>query len=44
MIFDAKGNSLEDGPGIRSVIFFKGCVLDCLWCQNPEGKKASPEL
>ncbi len=43
-IFEIKHNSLEDGPGIRSVIFFKGCPLDCTWCQNPEGKKQNPEL
>jgi pyruvate formate lyase activating enzyme len=44
LIFDVKGNSLEDGPGIRSVVFFKGCPLDCLWCQNPEGKQGLAEL
>ncbi|MBE0649156.1 MAG: glycyl-radical enzyme activating protein [Bacteroidales bacterium] len=43
-LFDIKHNSLEDGPGIRSVVFFKGCPLDCKWCQNPEGKKRTPEL
>ncbi len=44
LIFDIKHNSLEDGPGIRSVVFFKGCPLDCVWCQNPESKKVTPEL
>lgn len=43
-IFEIKGNSLDDGPGIRSVIFFKGCPLDCTWCHNPEGKHPEPEL
>lgn len=44
LIFDVKHNSLEDGPGIRSVVFFKGCPLNCQWCQNPEGKKQTLEL
>ncbi len=44
LIFDIKHNSLEDGPGIRSVVFFKGCPLNCAWCQNPEGKKQTLEL
>ncbi len=44
LIFDIKHNSLEDGPGIRSVVFFKGCPLNCTWCQNPEGKKQTLEL
>ena len=35
-IVDIKRNSLDDGPGIRTVIFFKGCPLSCVWCQNPE--------
>jgi pyruvate formate lyase activating enzyme len=44
LILDIKGNSLDDGPGIRSVIFFKGCPLDCVWCHNPESKKAGVEI
>jgi pyruvate formate lyase activating enzyme len=44
LILDIKGNSLDDGPGIRSVVFFKGCPLSCVWCHNPESKKAGPEI
>ena len=44
LIFEIKGNSLDDGPGIRTVVFFKGCPLSCLWCHNPESKKALPEI
>jgi pyruvate formate lyase activating enzyme len=44
LVMDIKGNSLDDGPGIRSVIFLKGCPLSCLWCHNPESKKPGPEL
>lgn len=43
-ILDIKGNSLDDGPGIRTTIFFKGCPLNCIWCHNPESKKAIQEL
>ena len=35
-IFDIQGFSLQDGPGIRTTIFFKGCPLRCQWCHNPE--------
>lgn len=44
LILDIKGNSLDDGPGIRSVVFFKGCPLDCVWCHNPESKQPEPEI
>jgi len=43
-ILEIKGNTLDDGPGIRSVIFFKGCPLSCTWCHNPESKKANAEI
>jgi len=44
LILSIKSNSLDDGPGIRSVVFFKGCPLDCIWCHNPEGKKRTTEI
>lgn len=36
-IFDIQGFSVHDGPGARSLIFLKGCSLNCFWCSNPEG-------
>jgi len=44
LIVNIKQNSLDDGPGIRSVIFFKGCPLSCVWCQNPETQDFHQEL
>ena len=43
-VFDIQFSSYHDGPGIRTVIFLKGCNLSCLWCQNPESQKVCPEL
>jgi pyruvate formate lyase activating enzyme len=43
-VFAIKGNALDDGPGIRTLIFFKGCPLSCAWCHNPEGRRAAAEL
>lgn len=37
-IFNIQKFSLHDGPGIRSVVFFKGCPLRCKWCANPESQ------
>lgn len=36
-VFDIKRYAINDGPGIRLVVFFKGCNLHCAWCHNPEG-------
>jgi len=36
--------STEDGPGIRTTIFFKGCPLHCLWCHNPESMSIEPQI
>lgn len=38
ILFDIQGFSVHDGPGCRTLIFFKGCPLSCRWCSNPEGK------
>jgi len=43
-VFDIKRYAIHDGPGIRTTVFFKGCPLQCRWCQNPEGWKKHPEL
>lgn len=37
LIFDIQGFSVHDGPGCRTLIFLKGCTLNCGWCANPEG-------
>jgi pyruvate formate lyase activating enzyme len=36
--------STEDGPGIRSTVFFKGCPLACVWCHNPESISREPQV
>lgn len=37
-------NSFDDGPGLRTVVFIKGCPLRCLWCSTPDGQCISPEM
>lgn len=37
-IFDIQRYSIHDGPGIRTIVFLKGCVLRCRWCCNPESQ------
>lgn len=43
-IFDIQRCSMNDGPGIRTTVFLKGCPLRCLWCHNPESLLSRPEL
>ncbi|MBO5883905.1 MAG: glycyl-radical enzyme activating protein [Clostridia bacterium] len=44
IIFDIKEFALNDGAGIRTTVFFKGCPLRCIWCHNPEGLSSKREL
>lgn len=41
-VFDIQRFSLHDGPGVRSLVFLKGCTLHCPWCQNPESQSTKP--
>jgi pyruvate formate lyase activating enzyme len=43
-LFNLQRFSTEDGPGIRTTCFFKGCPLTCPWCHNPEGLRPQPEI
>jgi len=42
--FDIKEFAIQDGPGIRTTVFLKGCPLRCPWCHNPEGLSPEPEM
>ncbi len=44
VVFDIKQFSLHDGPGIRTTVFLKGCVLRCWWCHNPESQSSEAEV
>lgn len=43
-VFNIQKFSINDGPGIRTTVFLKGCPLDCIWCHNPESKSAKSEI
>ncbi|MBR0360456.1 MAG: glycyl-radical enzyme activating protein [Clostridia bacterium] len=43
-IFNIQKFSINDGPGIRTTVFMKGCPLNCLWCHNPESKSRKTEI
>jgi pyruvate formate lyase activating enzyme len=43
-IFNIQRFSVQDGPGIRTTVFLKGCPLVCPWCSNPESQKDAREL
>lgn len=44
IIFSIEEFALNDGPGIRTTVFLKGCPLRCSWCHNPEGLSFTPEV
>lgn len=43
-VFDIKRFAVHDGDGIRTTVFLKGCPLKCIWCHNPEGISARPQI
>lgn len=43
-VFNMQRFSTSDGPGIRTVVFLKGCPLNCAWCHNPESKRTATEI
>ena len=43
LIFDIKRYAINDGPGIRTTLFLKGCPLRCVWCHNPESWSTEPQ-
>lgn len=43
LIFDIARGAFDDGPGVRTTVFFKGCPLSCPWCHNPESQSYEQE-
>jgi pyruvate formate lyase activating enzyme len=44
LIYDIERFAINDGPGIRTLVFLKGCPLSCLWCSSPHTRRGVPEL
>lgn len=44
VVFNIQKYSVNDGPGIRTVVFLKGCPLRCAWCANPESQRVRPQV
>ncbi|OQY49918.1 MAG: choline TMA-lyase-activating enzyme [Desulfobacteraceae bacterium 4572_89] len=43
-IFNIQKYNMYDGPGVRTIVFFKGCPLHCQWCSNPESQQSGPQV
>ena len=44
LVFNIQNYSLSDGPGIRTIVFLKGCPMRCRWCCNPESQEYNIEM
>lgn len=44
IVFDIQKFSVNDGPGVRTTVFLKGCQMRCVWCHNPESMRPRPQL
>ncbi|MBR6626075.1 MAG: 4Fe-4S cluster-binding domain-containing protein, partial [Mailhella sp.] len=44
IVFNIQKYSVHDGPGIRTIVFTKGCPLSCRWCSNPESQLLKPQM
>lgn len=44
VIFNVQKYNMYDGPGVRTIVFFKGCPLRCKWCSNPESQSRKPQI
>jgi len=44
LVYDIQRFAIHDGPGIRTLIYMKGCPLNCLWCSSPQTQRFKPEL
>src|SRR5512134_3718665 len=44
LVFNVQRFSTQDGPGLRTTVFLKGCPLACQWCHNPEGQSSQPQI
>lgn len=44
IIYNIQRMSVQDGPGLRTTVFLKGCPLRCKWCSNPESQRTSPQM
>jgi len=44
LVYNIQKFAIHDGPGIRTLVYMKGCPLNCLWCSSPQSQKPCPEI
>ena len=43
-VYSVQRFAIHDGPGIRTLVYMKGCPSKCLWCSSPQSHEALPEI